>query len=240
MMSLEREILVAVLKSTKNGPTSYSVVSQNARIPKETAKSALARLADTNLVTLTGPTLKASASQRLRIAFRALERGADLQRVCSQLEWKEFESIATAAFKSHRYRVIKNCRFKGIEGKRWEIDVLACKQPLIASVDCKRWRRNWTRAAIIRVVEQHLERSRAFADSLSHFQARIELDHWKHATVIPIILSLLPSRFKFHRHTPIVSVLQLQNFLNELPAQIDSLTHFDKKLDTISKEITEY
>lgn len=239
-MNLERAILVAVLKSTRKGSVSYPVVSQHAGIPKQTVKHLLEKLSDANQITLTGTTVKASSNQRLSIALKALEMGADFQRVCSQLEWREFENIAMTAFESYRYRVIKNARFKGADGKRWEIDVLACKQPMIASVDCKHWRRNWTRASIIRVAEQHSKRSRAFADSLSRFQDKIELGHWTHATVVPIILSLLPSPFKFHQHTPIVSVLQLQNFLSELPGHIASLTHFTKKMTSVSKEITGY
>jgi Holliday junction resolvase-like predicted endonuclease len=239
-MSLERALLVAVLKSTRNGPTSFALVSKNAGLPKQTANNLLAELADANLVNLTETALQASSSQRLQIALQALRIGADFQRVCAQLEWKEFESIATTAFQGYHYRVIKNSRFKALDGKRWEIDILACRQPIIASVDCKHWKRNWTRSSIIRVAEQHFDRSRAFANSLSRFQTKIQLDNWTQATVVPIILSLLPSPFKFHRHMPIVSVLQLQNFLNELPLQLHSLTYFTKKLKTTSRKITEY
>jgi hypothetical protein len=50
--------------------------------------------------------------------------------------------------------------------------------------------------------------------------------HWRQATLIPVILSLVPGPLKFYNKVPIVPILQLQNFLNELPAHTISLTHF--------------
>jgi hypothetical protein len=44
-----------------------------------------------------------------------------------------------------------------------------------------------------------------------------------------VILSLFPSSFKFCDNVPIVPVLQLQDFLIQLPAQVESLMYFVKK-----------
>ena len=239
-MTVEREILIAVLKLTRNGPIEYSLVGKNARIPAQTAKSRLEKLAEHDLVKWKGKILEASPSQRVRIAVQTLKLGADFERVCRLLKWKEFESIATKAFEIYSYNVKKNFRFKGKNGKWWEIDLVACKNPIIVSVDCKHWTRKWTKAPIIKIVKQHMERTKAFTDVLPDFYTWVKLGEWKHATVIPIVLSLLPNPLKFHRDTPIVSVLQLQSFLNELPAYINILTHFSQKITNMDKEITEY
>ncbi|MDH5448749.1 MAG: hypothetical protein OEY24_05595 [Candidatus Bathyarchaeota archaeon] len=239
-MAVEREILITVLKLTRNGPIEYSLVGKNARIPAQIAEGVVKKLADAALVKWKGKVLEASSDQRVRIAVQAIKLGADFERVCRLLEWKEFESITTQAFEAYNYRVKKNFRFKGKNGKRWEIDLVACKRPLIASVDCKHWTHKWTRAPIIKTVEQHIERTKAFTDVLSNLYIKINLGEWKDATVIPIVLSLLISPFRIHRDTPIVPVLQLQSFLNELPAHIGSLTHFSQKLTKKDKEITEY
>lgn len=239
-MSVEREILLTVLKLTKTGPIDYSLVSKGARIPAQTAENLLKKLADKALIKWKGKILEASPDQRVKIAVQAIKFGADFEHTCRLLEWKEFESITTTAFEAYNYDVIRNFRFKGQNGKLWEIDLLACKQPIIASVDCKRWKHNWTRAPIIKTVEQHVERTKAFTNILPNIYTKIKLGKWNQATVIPLVLSILPSHFKFHRKTPIVPVLQLQSFLNELPAHIGSLTHFSQKLTKVDKEITEY
>lgn len=239
-MTVEREILIAVLKLTKDSPIKYSLIGKNARIPTQMAERFLRKLADANLVKWKEKIIAASPRQRVRIAVQAIKLGADFERVCRLLEWKEFESITTTAFEAYDYIVVNNFRFKGKDGKRWEIDILAYKQPLIASVDCKHWKHNWTRAPITKMVDQHVERTKAFADILPSLNDKVKLGKWKHTTVIPFILSLLSSPFKFHRNTPIVPVLQLQNFLNELPAHTSLLTHFPQKLTIIDREITEY
>jgi Holliday junction resolvase-like predicted endonuclease len=238
-MSIEREILVAVLKLTKKGPIEYSLVGKDARVPAQTAETFLRKLASEGTVKWKGKVIEASPDQRVRIAVEALRLGADSERVCALLEWREFESIATEAFEVYEYRVVKNLRFKDVSGKRWEIDLLACRQPLILSVDCKHWQHKWTRAPIMAVAEQHVERTRAFAESLPRFYEKIGLNGWSKARVTPVILSLIPSPFKFHHQTPIVSVLQLQDFLSEMPAQADSLTCFQQKLVRIDRRITE-
>jgi len=240
IMSIEREILIAVLKLTKKGPIEYTLVGKTAGTPIQTAENLLKKLADSSLVKWRGKALEASFDQRVRIAVQVLKLGADFERVCKHLEWKEFESIATSTFEVFNYHVKKNFRFKEKNGKRWEIDLVAYKKPIIASVDCKHWKHNWTRSPVIKTVEQQVQRTKAFANVLPTLSNKIELSGWKHATVTPIVLSLLSSPFKFHRKTPIVPVLQLQSFLNELPANINLLTHFTQELIKSEKEITEY
>ncbi len=238
-MSVEREILIAILRLTKN-PIDHSLVSKTARVPTQIAKKIFEKLRASDLIELKGKVLQASSDQRIKMAVQALKYGADFERVCSLLEWREFESIATRAFEVNSYNVIRNLRFKGDNARRWEIDLLACKQPTILSVDCKQWKHNWTKAPIAAMTEQHMDRTRAFTDILPRISTRIRLDRWKYATVIPVILSLLQGPFKFHREIPIVPVLQLQSFLNELPAHIGSLTSFSQKIKRIDGKITEY
>lgn len=239
-MRVEREILITVLKLTKNSPIDYSLISRSTRIPAKTAEGLVRKLVKNALVKLKGKVLEASPDQRVKIAVQALRLGADFERVCRHLGWREFESVSTAAFKAYNYSVIRNLRFKGDNGKRWEIDLLAFKQPLIASVDCKHWKHRWTRAPIIKTVKEHIERTEALVEILPKLYDRIKLNKWKHVTVIPMVLSLLRSSLKFHLDTPIVPVLQLQSFLNDLPGHVSLLTHFSQKIRKRNTEITEY
>lgn len=239
-MNIEKEILTAVLKLTKTGAANPSLVPKTAKVPAKTAEKFLKKLTEDTLIKLEKNILKASSDQRVRIAVQSLKLGADFEDICRFLEWKEFESIATNAFETYGYHVLRNLRFKGENRKRWEIDLIACQLPMIVSVDCKHWRHNWTRAPIMAIVEQHVERTKALANSLPSLYTILKLDKWSQAKIVPVILSLLPSPFKLHDNTPIVPVLQLQSFLNELPAHMDFLTHFSKKATKIDRELTEY
>ncbi len=239
-MSAKREILVAVLKLTREGPIDYSLISKNARIPTETGEKLLRNLADNGFVRFRAKVLEVSPDQRVRIAVEALRLGADFEKVCWLLDWREFESIATKAFETYSFTVAKNFRFKERRGKRWEIDLLACRHPLVVSVDCKHWQHRWTSSPIVRVTEEHVERTRAFANTLPTFYMKLGLGKWKSAKIVPAVLSLLPAPFKFHQGIPIVPVLQLQNFLNELYVHMDLLTYFTQELVALDKKIAEY
>lgn len=224
-MAVERNLLVSVLKLTKNGPIQRELVSRDARAPVQVVDEMLRKLNDTGLIQYKSRLIEMTAIQRARMAVYAVELGADIERVCGALEWDEFEDIVATAFKANNFTVKKRFRFKWAE-RRWEIDVLGCKQPLIACVDCKHWHRGWRRSAIIKTVEAQVERTQALAEALPYLYEKAGLVNWKKATLVPMVLSLIPSPFKFYNNVPIVSVLQLLNFLNELAVHTTLLTHF--------------
>ena len=228
-MTVERNLLISVLKLTKTGPIEAKLVSRDAHIPTQVADQVLRKFSDVNLVKYVDELIEVSSNQRARMAIHAVKLGADIERVCNVLEWKEFENITATAFEADNYAVKKRFRFKWA-GRRWEIDVLGCKKPLVACVDCKQWHRNWRRSAIIKTVELQVERTHALAEALVSLREKIGLVNWKQATLVPIVLSLVPSPFKFYSDVPIVPVLQLPDFLNELLAHINSLKHFSLKL----------
>jgi Holliday junction resolvase-like predicted endonuclease len=224
-MAAERDLLVSVLKLTRDGPVQRGLVSRDARVPTQVADELLGRLSRAGLVQWEGKAVGASPHQRVRIAVRAIRLGADLEKVCRFLRWNEFENIAAGAFEANSFTVLKHFRF-GWAGRRWEIDILGCKEPMVACVDCKHWRRGWRRSAIIRAVESQVERTRALGEALPSLRKEVGLADWKRATLVPVVLSLVPGPFKFYNMVPIVPVLQLQSFLSELPAHAASLTRF--------------
>ena len=223
-MTIERTVLLSLLKLTQEGPISKGLVSKDARVPVQVADEMLEKISGEGLVQLRGKTVEASLNQRVKIAIRAIRLGADFERVCRALRWDEFENITATVFLANNFTVIKRFRFKHA-GRRWEIDVIGCKKPIIACVDCKHWRHGWTKSASVKAVEAQIERTEALARVLPTHQ-ELALTGWRKATLIPVILSLIPSPLKFYRNTPIVPILQLQNFLNELPAHVNALRHF--------------
>jgi len=224
-MTVERNLMISILKLTKNGPVQRELVSRDTRVPVQVADEILKKFHDKGLVRYRGGLVEVSSSQRAGMAFRAVELGSDPQKVCGALEWDEFEEIAAKAFEASNFMVKRRFRFKWA-GRRWEVDVLGCKEPLVACADCKHWRRGWRRSAIMKAVEAQVERTRMLAEAFPSLHEKAELVDWKKATLVPMVVSLVPSPFKFYSNVPIVPVLQLPNFLNELPAHTISLTRF--------------
>jgi Holliday junction resolvase-like predicted endonuclease len=238
-MTSEKDVIASLLRLTKTGPIQKELLRKDARVSVQVLDEALRKLFEDGFIRQKRGLVEVSSSQRVSMAVQALKLGADFERICKFLEWTEFESIAAQAFQANGFRVLKNFRFKHA-GKRWEIDVLSCKEPLIVCVDCKHWQRGWNRAATVKAVEAQVERTRAFADALPNYYQKARLAEWKSATLVPLILSLVHGPFKFHNKVPIVPVLQLQDFINELPLELSLLTHFKKKIVKINEILTDY
>ncbi len=238
-MEIERRILVSLLKLTKQGPFQKELLGKDSRISMQVVDEILDRLCREGLCQQRRGVVEMTLTQRVKVAIHAIRLGADFERACEFLQWKEFENLAAEAFKTNNYNVTKNFHFKHA-GKRWEVDLLACKEPLVVCVDCKHWHHGWSRASIVKAVEMQTQRAKALANEYPMVYEKLKLETWKYALFIPTVLSLIPGTFKFHNKVPIVPVLQMQNFLNELPAHILSLTHFDVKIKSDKYKLTKY
>jgi Holliday junction resolvase-like predicted endonuclease len=238
-MTSEKEILASVLRLTKTGLVQKELIKKDARVSTEVLETVLRKLSDNRLINLQRGLVEVSLSQRVNLAVHALKLGSDYEQICKHLSWVEFESIAAQAFEANQFWALKNFHFQHA-GKRWEIDILGCREPLIVCVDCKHWQHGWSRAAIIKTVEAQTERTRAFVDALPNYYQKARLAEWKSATLIPLILSLVPGPFKFHGNVPIVPVLQLQDFINEMPLEVHLLTHFTTKQLRFDQKLTKY
>jgi Holliday junction resolvase-like predicted endonuclease len=232
-MSVERNLLISLLKLTKKGRVLTESVNRDARIPSATARKLLQKLQNEGLIYLKQDSVEVENNCRLKLAVKAASLGADVEHISNLLCWQEFEEITAFALKNNGYKVSNNVRFKNA-ARRWEIDVVGFKKPLVICIDCKHWQHAITPSALRRIVNSQVERTRAFADSLPNIALKLECTKWSEAKFIPFILSLVPSSFKFYYEVPIVPVFQLQDFLNQLPVYTESLKYFPKTFNSLS------
>jgi Holliday junction resolvase-like predicted endonuclease len=231
-MSVERNLLISILKLTKEGPVLIENVNKEARIPSTVALELLEKLQNEDLLYLNNGIMELESSNRIKLAVKAVSQGAVIEHISDLLCWQEFEEIAAIALKDNGYMVKNNVRFKH-GTKRWEIDVVGCKKPLVVCIDCKHWQRAISSSALKRIVELQSQRTHALADSLPNLKLKFECDKWEKAKFIPTVLSLVPSAYKFYDSVPVVPVLQLQDFICQLPAYIGELKVFSKTLKTL-------
>jgi len=79
-------------------------------------------------------------------------------------------------------------------------------------------------------VEAQIERAKAVTESLElHTRYMPQVSEWQRILIVPIVITLVPAPFKFYKSVPIVPVLKLQHFLNELPAHIYEIKTFQGK-----------
>jgi len=224
-MIAEREVLISTLNLTKNGPGEIKDISRDARVPLQTVCQILDRNALSGLLRISGSKIIATSEQRFRIAIKAVDLGADVERVCKHLTWEEFEDVSVLALEINGFDVKKHFRFSWNE-RRFEIDLLALKKPFVLCVDCKQWRRGWRGAASRKAAEKQVQRTKTLAEALQSMMKKIGIDNWNQACFIPVILSLFPSSSRFYKGAPIVPIIQFRSFIQAMPAHIDDLNHY--------------
>jgi len=226
-LNIETEAIISLLKLSREGPISHEALKTDAKMPLSTMKRLLQKLQNDGLINLQENMVEADALDRLKLAVKAVQSGADLERVSRLLQWREFEAIAAYGFEHNGYRVFRNVHFKHDE-RRYEIDIAACQEQLIICADCKHWKRGLAASVLKRVVEEQVQRTCAFSEALPDPKIKIGFLVKGQMTFIPVILTLVPARIKLCNDVPVVSVLQSQDFLNELPCHVHVLKHFQK------------
>ena len=226
-VDIEKDLLISLLKLTKEGPVLIENVNKEVRSTTNIIAKLIKRLENEDLVSKNNDFVEVDKDNRLRLAARAIILGADLEHISSFLNWQEFEDIAALALERNGYSTVMNMRFRK-EGRRWEIDVVGCRNPLVLCIDCKHWQRSMNPSALRKIVMVQVKRTYALATTLPTPLIKVECVKWNKAKFIPIILSLIPGRLKFYENVPVVSVLQLQDFLNQLPAYVESLKYIKK------------
>jgi Holliday junction resolvase-like predicted endonuclease len=226
-MTIERNLIISILKLTKEGPISNKLVNKDAKIPHQIAEKLLRKLQNNGLIYVQKNFVEANSLQRLKLAVHAIHLGADIEDASSFLQWQEFENMAAVALERNSYSVNKNLRFKHA-GRRLEIDIVGYRKPIAICVDCKHWHRGLHPSALKKIVEEQVERTLALAESLPGLAGKIECASWDNVKLVPAVLTLVTGRLKFYDDVPIVAVLQLQDFLTQLPAYADSLKHFTR------------
>jgi Holliday junction resolvase-like predicted endonuclease len=232
-MSVERNLVISILKLTQRSAVLIENVNRDARVPSATSRKLLQKLQNEGLIYLKQDSIEVENNGRLKLAVKAASLGADVEHISNLLCWQEFEEITAFALKNNGYEVSNNVRFKNA-ARKWEIDVVGCKKPLVICIDCKHWQHGIAPSVLKRLVDSQVERTRAFADSLPNPSLKLECSKWNEAKFIPSILSLIPSSFKFYDKVPIVPILQLQDFLNQLPAYAESMKLFPKTFNSLS------
>jgi len=224
-LSARRDILLALLMNTKDTPIELSSLSENTRVTDEALNIYINILDRESLVDIDGDQISASLNQRLQLAVKAVQAGADLERISRSLGWLEFEEFVAFTFEENGYKVMRRFRFNA-DGRRWEIDVLALRNSLVVCVECKHWSKGLGNMTARRIVESHLEKVKVLSQNFSEAGGRVNLDGWRRATFVPITLSLQPATKKIYRRMPVVSVFELPRFINEFEGQMDWLTSF--------------
>jgi len=224
-MPAQRDILIALLENTRKKKVDSNALRETVRVTDEAYDTYMTHLALNGFIEEERGNITASLNQRLELAIKAVQAGGDLERVSRALGWLEFEEIVARIFEENGYDVKRRFRFQA-DGRRWEIDILATRRPLIVCAECKHWAKGLGNTTARRIAEIHLEKVETLSRSTRGLKGRMGIEGWGQATMIPMALSLQPARERIYRRIPVVSVYGLPGFLSEFEAQMDWLASF--------------
>ncbi len=159
---------------------------------------------------------------KVRVAIRALQLGEPNRLVLTALTWQEFEEFVAHVLTFHEFQICHRFRFS--DTRRYEIDIVAGRQPVLFCIDCKQYGVRLNKASSLRnAADDQFHRTRALADAFTQFQAKLGCLDWSNPVLIPMVVTMLIEDIQFHEKIPIVPASLLNAFLLKYEERVDSL-----------------
>jgi Holliday junction resolvase-like predicted endonuclease len=222
--STKRLLVQFILNDTKNGELDLSNIMENLIITDEALKSIINILVRDGYIDIKENMITVSLDQRLELAVMAIKLGADFEKISNALGWLEFEELVARVFRENGYNTKSRFRFNA-EGRRWEIDVLAANYPYVVCAECKHYTSGIGNSAARNIIETHIEKTKVLAKHTDQLAKKMGIHNWKEAILIPITLTLSPTKMNIYRRVPSVSVFMLPRFLTDFPGYLERLIH---------------
>lgn len=218
-MNIVARLICEILRSA---PITINELCERLLIAPSRVREIIVDLIEMKLLTLRveNDKLLIEPVDRLKLALYAVQQGASLKSVSLCLDWREFEEVCAYAFNVYGYDVHRNFRFK-CRGRRFEIDVIGVKKPLVLCVDCKRWSAG--RFSILhRDAIDHLRKVELLS-TCPRALGRLKVLGWNEILLLPVMLTVHEDRVKIYDGIPIVPVFKFNSFLSEFEAFIYDL-----------------
>lgn len=166
------------------------------------------------------------------LILKAIESGIDLDQIIELLHWRDFESFCLMVFEYYEFTNIQNCHFTQ-NRKRYEIDVVTVKEPLIFAIDAKKWKTGHA-GALKTVVENHLNRIKDFSQYLANplNRQKFQLKNSPDLRIIPLIITSKTYEIQIFHGVPIIPFFKLNGFIAEIHTFLGSLRQFPIKMRT--------
>lgn len=127
----------------------------------------------------------------------------DLEQVSKEAVWQNFEVLVGFIFEANDFQVNVN-KVRTFNKKRRQYDVIAKKNNRTYLVECKKWSGNRYRlSALKKAIQHHKERTEFYRNLTEE-------------NLIPIIVTFIEEDIKFYEGMPIIPILRLNSFINEI------------------------
>jgi Holliday junction resolvase-like predicted endonuclease len=219
---------IALLQETRDSPVCKTdrIVTKS-KTCLALVEGFLLKLNEAGLIALADKEIEVTSEQRMRIAELAIFTGADSERVARELRWQEFEGLAANILDMEGYATAKHFIFRN-SARKYEIDVLGAKEPMVLCVDCKHWHHGWAPSRIVQAARNQMMRVLCLSETYALY-AKLRIAGWRSARLLPIVLTLADVSSKLVDGVPIVSALRLRDFLCKVSPWDEQLRFVDAR-----------
>ncbi|MFW9831367.1 MAG: restriction endonuclease [Candidatus Thorarchaeota archaeon] len=163
-----------------------------------------------------------SGFAKVQIAIRALQLGEPQRAILQALTWQEFEEFVACVFTFHDFEV--HHRFRFSTNRRFEIDIVAGRNPIMFCVDCKQYGVRLGKTAALKTAsEEQLSRTKTLATNFVRFQTQLGCLDWQKPLLTPLLVTMLHEDIQFHEQIPIVPAARLNAFILNFEERLDNL-----------------
>jgi hypothetical protein len=216
-----------LLRETRQNPVcKTSEIAAKSKTCLSVAQDLLVKLQGTGAVTIRDEEAHVTREQRMRIAELAISKGADPENVARELRWQEFEGLVAHILGGEGYATANHFIFRHA-ARKYEIDVLGAKEPMVLCVDCKHWHHGWAPSKIMTAARNQLVRVQSLSEVFAFYGKKHRIVGWRSVRLLPIVLTLADVSMKLMDGVPIVSILRFRDFLYQVSPWIETLRFVD-------------
>ena len=128
------------------------------------------------------------------------------------LNWKDFEVLVSQVLLENGFQIERNVI---LTKPRMEIDVIGTKLGVVLLIDCKHWKR-MSNSALNEIVKKQVNRVTRYANEISDIMT------------VPVIVTLHQEQISFINKVPIIPIMQLSSFLDELYGNLEQIKTIEK------------
>ncbi len=148
-----------------------------------------------------------SKGDKLKSAIYALKKGAPMEEVSENIDWRDFEGLVSEILEEKNFGTIRNLV---LTKPRMEIDVVGIKLGVAMLIDCKHWTR-CNVSVLQNVVQKQVQRTKHYVEKTQN------------AIAVPVIVTLYQEKIDFIERVPIVPILQFASFVDEFYGNLEEL-----------------
>ncbi|MFX1563062.1 MAG: restriction endonuclease, partial [Promethearchaeota archaeon] len=127
-----------------------------------------------------------SGTAKVQLAMHAIRLGQPDRQILDSLTWQEFEEFVSTIFDRHNFSVHLRYRFK--VNRRYEIDVIAARKPILFCIDCKHYGIRLGKSSALRnAVNKQIERTQELATHFAANQTKLNCLGWKKVMLLPLL-----------------------------------------------------